>query len=622
MPSSIDLIQTDSSFYQVLDALCSSTDILGLENKLADIDQWVDRTAMGWWIKKQLSNNEPVEETSPITRFILLVTYSWVYSFENTELKPKEKLHLLAVLAKYIWPLYELFVRPDSDRQPRNIRNEDVRTWLTEPMNYQMVTQTLDVKIPNDVIGYATLEVTKKNSSTISRWIDEGLSELHAGLCTLLNVDPIKSNSEKNETPVPSTAPKAHSSSPQEVQSAWQPPTDQIELRKLLIVSPLGDYLSSIQLLPSFDALWQQKKSIPTINQVAKFHVQDRLRAAELNDDQKILAQEFLFHFPAWSMAGTRSSHPIARIQLEARWKSLSSENISPLIDQMLKQGLLKTIDHQVSIADHLIFDYYLTRSKFKWQPNDLYPPSEEISPAHWLDWLLMEFHEREELEIAGTALWNFQGTLPGYLSGSWDQIVGILAVLPPTLLQEPTIWVLAKIAINNLIHRISVSGYSTDLLAHLESILPIQPERDLERSKELIKEYNSGLDQFQAHGISEDEIVQMAISGNLSQTREKWSINRHVISSLRYVSPDYGLVRRFFSKEINKQTLGEYMLRRFSKTDSWEEALALAELFAQWKIKDFQKYIQSLQTDHQADLRLWILRNAVKGSRGFVEWV
>lgn len=622
MASLIDLLRTRKSFDQILKSLSTRIDTEDLEKELSGIQPLVDRAIQGGWIKRHLPKNNNIEDISPINLFVLLVTYSWVYAFENINSNSKANLQLLVVLGKYIWPPYQLFILPDSGKTPGSLSNEDVKNWLMDSRNYQLVIEELDVKIQPEVIGHATVEV-RKDSATISRWLVAGLSRLHKEMCTILDIEPVTpgltqkptiASSDKLSIPVISDA---HEN------PIWQPPQDQVDECVRIINSPIGKYIASNEIVGVFNDLWQQQKTIPTLRQIGQFYIEQRLGKTRLDNDQRLLAQELLTNIPVWSADAVRVTHPISRGEMENRWKGLYSESISPLINELIEQGLLVQDGLGLRIKSALVFDYFFTRRQFEMPSIYPLPPTDDMQLSRWLYWLLQEYSDRNEADKAGTALWEIQGYLPGFCSGSWEQIASILEIIPNVLISEPRIWILARIAVHCRERIESEDPRIITPAQRLAKLLPDQPIKNATEAIECVNEYETGVNQFidQVDGL--DDIVNLVGFNSFLMTRKRWMLKKHALSSLRLASPDMVVATRFFSFTIDKKTLEKNLLNQLRMAFSDEDILAIAEPLVGWGINKADQYIREMaHSKIENHYRSLILKNGAKGSPGFAGWV
>jgi hypothetical protein len=620
MAFSIDLLRRRDSFEQILRSLSSKIDIEDLENELSGIQSLADRITQGGWFKRHLPEGNQTEEISPTTIFILLVTFAWVYTFENTSTKPKLNLQLLVVLAKYIWPLYELFLLSDSGKTQRALSNEDVKNWLMDRRNYPLVIEELNVKIPQDVVGYATVEIRKDNA-TISRWLAAGITRLHKEMCTILDIEPEirgltqQTLSLSGEKPLDQTI-----TADREVPN-WEP--TQEEMNKFLLVnnSPLHGYLVP-DIMDSLNKLWQQQNSLPTLNQTAEFYIKEHLSNTNLDHDQRALAQELLSNIPAWCASKGRSVQPISREELETRWRSIYSENLSPLITELLDQELLVQDGHGLRIKNSLVFDYLLAHKHIEEQTPSFLPPMDEVLPSRWVYWLLQEYYDRNEPDHAGTVLWDIQGSLPGYCSGSWEQIAAILDILPDALLSEPHIWILAKIVVQRqpFIYPNGDRPFSPEY--RLQRRLPDKPTKLIQEAYEYVSQYTDGLNQLFTSARDEGHKIYSAVWPIFWKTPIKRMLKKHALSLMRLVSPDTGLAFRIRSL-MTEITLRNILLFELQMTLSDEAKLAIAEPLIAWGVKEAGKYIRDYSdAKKEYRFRSWMLKQAVRGWPGYADWV
>ena len=488
--------------------------------------------------------------------------------------------------------------------------------------NFQAVIEELDVKIPPEVAGYASVEI-RKDSATISRWLAAGLTRLHKEMCTILDIEPVTAGLTPKATIAPSHKSTIPVISNAHKKPVWQPPQEQIDECERIITSPIGRYIASNEIVDVFNDLWQQQKRIPTLRQIGQFYIEQRLGKTGLDNDQRLLAQELLTNIPVWSSDIARVTHPISRGEMENRWKGLYSESISPLINELIKQGLLVQDGLGLRIKSRLVFDYFFTRGQFEMSGIYPLPPTDDMHLWWWLHWLLQEYSDKNEAEKAGTALWEIQGYLPGFCSGSWEQIASILEILRNSLLSEPRIWILARIAVYCR-ERIEfeVPGIITSA-QRLAKLIPDQPIKNAREAIECVNEYKTGVNQFidQVDGL--DDIVNLVGFNSLLMTRKRWTFKKHALSSLRLASPDMVVATRFFSFTIDKKTLEKNLLNQLRMAFSDEDMLAIAEPLVGWGVNKADQYIRELSHSKKENhYRSLILKNAIKGSPGYASWV
>jgi hypothetical protein len=632
MDSLIDLLGRRDSFDQLLKSLLSKIDVEDQEKALTGIQPLMERSMQGGWFKRHIPENNNIEKVSPINIFILLVTYSWVYAYENTTANSKASLQLFVVLAKYIWPLYQLFLLPDSGITPGGLSNEDVKNWLMDSRNYQAVIEELDVEIPPEVAGYASVEI-RKDSATISRWLATGLTRLHKEMCTILDIEPVY----PGEAQKAAQASRALSLSPVKTEdhevSKWTPPQSQMEEFVARIKSPINTYFTTNEIIDAMHDLWRHQKSFPTPGQTAEFYIERFLGKTSLDNEQRIKAEELLSDIPVWCATKAHIVQPIPLMEIDKNWRGLYSEHISPaIINELLKQGLLVQDGRGLCIKDPLVFDYFLARRQFEGQDVIPIPPMDDIQLSRWLYWILQGYCDRNELEKAGEALWQIQGYLPGYFSGSWERIIAILDILPDSLLSDSKVWILASIAVKC---RKIVEPYEAGAESPLSRLISRLPEQPVSRGKEAddcVNEYLSGLDKSRSQAYDEPTRFFRAVTPNLMMTRKKWSVKKHALSSLRLYSPE--TTWRIDSRGIRvagsilvihfgEIALQKVLLSRLRKASSEKEILAIAEPVVRWGIHEADRLIPEMNDiDKGYRYRSWILRQAAKGIPGYVNWV
>jgi hypothetical protein len=313
---------------------------------------------------------------------------------------------------------------------------------------------------------------------------------------------------------------------------------------------------------------------------------------------------------------------------MEYRWRQFHSSDPTLLVKALLETDLLQIAsqDGRIWFSQQLIHDYYLSLKYVKSRCSTNPIPPAGVSLSTWLYWMATHWMENGVPENAGLILWYAAGSLPGYTSGSWRQLAGILRSLSPISLgiDHRRLIVIVEQFVVSLINGLvwDVRKWLCEIQRCTQIILSDSPMREENNN---LTDYLTGLEQYlDAVTTSSLSTIEIALGCDLTRRYNIW-YRKHAFSLLRGLNPETLIEIEWIPFVYRSKTILEILLDFARKEVNWDLRLAALDALVVWGIQEAkvllcENEIKDLPAEYYH--RAIILRGAIEGRPGYREWV
>jgi len=516
----------------------------------------------------------------------------------------------------------------------------DAIHWLLDAKQRGSCFMELEIAEPDSrLLTYLEL---KKNTTNLSRWIKDGFDRLyHAIYLAVVQTPPAQQERpaivEGISIPNPEEQQDNHLnprdvgiSRPDEISRVGRsigPSEDEFRCTDSPILRP---YLNGKEASETYQDLHRNGLLAPSLTQVARTIIDRHIHASNLDIGQRALAMELMSEIPGWIGSENTADLSIALKSIENRWRQFHSSDPSPLIKGLLESELLKIFDQDgcVRFNQHLIHDFFLSMTSVKrLHSTNPTPPAGQVLST-WLYWMATHWMECSDNSNAGLILWYVGGSLPGYASGTWLQLADILGHLPQTTMTDSHLRLLSAIVCEVVFNNDYKEAKNIHWLCESNSssqdhqFLIEDPQKEIDF---LLQDYVAGLEQFLASSKSDPiHVLEIALGYERSSKNNPWC-RKHAFSALRRMHPTMEIEIRWMPFVYQQKPMREIILDFARKEANWDLRLAAMELLTAWGVQEAKPFlteneIQDLPAEYYH--RAIILRCALEGRRGYLEWV
>jgi hypothetical protein len=256
---------------------------------------------------------------------------------------------------------------------------------------------------------------------------------------------------------------------------------------------------------------------------------------------------------------------------------------------------------------------------------NPIPPLGSGIPISAWLYWLLLGYLEKGDTGSAGSALWYIQQSLPGFMSGSWSQVIAILELLPASILEDHRVWICASIAVEVEGTLVDYGARKEDAATRLQERIPLAPARLGHESRQVVDEYRRGMRDFLEWSDREDHdadaFIALASGRNFLRSARQADIIRHGLSQMAKADPE-GVIHSRGLTGSGQRTLAQWAKSRY-KNLLQDQGMEMAGVLVSWGLPEARPCLEAAYRAQADDgHRCRALSGALQGSPGFMDWI
>jgi hypothetical protein len=640
--SSVNWLETPAHFKKMLAALISDQDYRweGLKHDLSLDEPMLRQFATTQWAQKRLPDNPDI-----LAIVTLFITYQFRWLLmdsvrldSSVESYFQVELNVTLLLPLYIWPAYQIWVLQEFPANS-HVAQSQATPWLLSQKLCLKAFKELEIPEPGEKL-LAYLEV-KKNTTNLSRWIKAGCDRLHFVMCMAARQTPPTAD---NSSDALQGLSNKHADDPDRAplpldQGISQPfnPTDvgvdgtDREQLNWCLASPIYQpYLQWKEALETCMDFQHDDLVTPSLCQIARKIIHNRISAAGLDLHQQAQALELLSELPEWIGIENAPDLSISLKSIEVYWRQFRNSDVSPMIKALLEVSLVQITgeDGRIRFAHPLIYDFCLSSAQVKRHHSTNPIPPRGLNLSTWLYWMVCLWLELGDSHHAGMILWNAAGALPGFNSGVWIQLGVILAHLPEAALREPHIWLLASIVREVIQYSRNLNhGTQKWVIENANFLSNHGFPQDVHQREfaSMLDDYRENLKRYlSAAGNDPLYILGLALGFEPSSRNNLW-VRHHALSAIRSFDPEKEVEIRLLPFVYQQKKLREVILDYARKANNWELKLAATELLVSWHVEVSKAIlvegeINNLPVEYYHRAR--ILRHALEGVPGYLKWV
>ncbi len=633
-------LESPDQFRKLLTALVSDR-WEQLMDSLSMEDPALRQFAATQWAQRRLP-----EEPDALAVAALLIAYHFrcllvdsLRSYNLPENELQEELNVTLLLPLFIWPAYRIWILQES---PPGLRVNQMGAvqWLLDSKQRQMGFSELEIDEPDSrLLAYLEL---KRNTTNLSRWIKAGLDRLYHAVHTAVVQAPPARQKPPAVIRESSDTDESGRDVQQDIQDSGISRPSEIVLSDIALGisedesawfdSPIfKPYLYWQEASQTFRELHRNGLAVPSLTQVARAIIYRKMLASHLDIGQQALALELLSDLPDWIDLDNLGDQSITLKNMEYRWRQFHSSDPTLLVKALLETDLLQIAsqDGRIWFSQQLIHDYYLSLKHVKSRRSTNPIPPAGVSLSTWLYWMVTHWMENGVPENAGLILWYAAGSLPGYTSGTWRQIVNLLRHFPQKVLSHGYFRLLASLA------REALSKHGSNLVKPLEwlsnldlqsaQISPSQAINSHQETDNILLEYTAGIEDFGVVSNSDPLYTLETAIGYDRTSRNNYWHRKHAFSALRELKPTKAVYVTWLPFVSHQKTMQELILDTVRREVNWDIRLAAAEVLTAWGAQEVklmleEREIRDLPVEYYNRAR--ILKGALEGIPGYIDWV
>lgn len=635
-----DWLESPEQFKRLLTALVSDKWEQLLDSLSMD-DPVLRQFASTQWAQKSLP-----DEPDGLAVAALLIAYHFrcllVDSLRAHNLMGnglQEELNATLLMPLYIWPTYQIWVLQEFIPKPRVSQVEAIH-WLLDAKQRGSCFMELEIAEPDSrLLTYLEL---KKNTTNLSRWIKDGFELLYHTVHLAVVQTP------HGQERRPTVAELTSITDPEDGQDTHRYPQESGISRpnELSIFdgstgsnkggigwidSPILQlYLNWEEAAEIFLDLQRNSLAVPSLTQVARMIIDQRITSADLALHQKALAYELLSDLVDWIETEKIPEEGISLKNIEARWGQFHKSDISPLIKSLLEINLLQIMgqDGRVCITQPLIRDYLLSIAQVKRQRSTSPISPRRIALTTWIYWMVCHWLDARDRDHAVKTLWNVAGTFPGFNTGAWAQIGIILAHLPEDLIRDPHIRLLTSIVREVSQYNCNVLPGTRSLVSENEDFIKNMDFSADDHSSEFAQVVDDFRESLRRHhssaSLDHSNTLEIALGFDPSSRSDLW-IRKHALSTLKTLNPEKEVEIRLMPFVYQSKKLSDVILDFLMKEDNWELRLAACESLVHWSVQEIKAILAEgriIDLPDEYYYRSIILRGALEGRQDFGLWI